>query len=366
MSSTTFSGKNLILESKDIRPGSVKWKSPSNIAIVKYWGKYGNQLPRNPSISGTLSQAHTLTELRWDARKGGPHSGSIDLEFEFEGKPAPEFKSRISTFLEKLAPQFPFLKQLSIQIQSSNSFPHSSGIASSASSMSALALCLCSLEDRLFGTLSDDSLFDQKASFIARLGSGSASRSIHGYWSMWGANGDWPAAQDTYAVPLESHVHPVFKSMKDAILIVSGNKKSVSSSAGHKLMDENPFSTVRYHQAQNKISQLLPILSRGDWESFAELTEDEALTLHGLMMCSSPPFILIEPQTIEVIRLIQSWRKNDGLPVCFTLDAGPNVHVLYPAEQASEVEDRLKSECAPLCQNEKIIFDELGAGPVEL
>ncbi len=366
MSRTDFLGKNLVLKSKDIKPGSIKWKSPSNIAIVKYWGKYGNQLPRNPSISGTLSAAHTVTELSWSARQAGPHAENIDLEFEFEGKPAPDFKSRITSFLNKLNPQFPFLKQLSIRIQSSNSFPHSSGIASSASSMSALALCLCSLEDRLFGTLSNDDLFDQKSSYIARLGSGSAARSIYGYWSMWGASGEWPSAHDTYAVPLEAHVHPLFKNMKDAILIVSKEKKSVSSSAGHQLMDENPFASARYHQAHNRVSQLLHILSRGDWEGFADLAENEALTLHGLMMCSSPAFMLMDPDTINIIRSIQSWRIKDGLPICFTLDAGPNVHVLYPADQAEAIEQRLQSECADFCQDGQIIFDELGSGPIEL
>ncbi|NBC24272.1 MAG: hypothetical protein GVX78_01490 [Bacteroidetes bacterium] len=154
--------------------------------------------------------------------------------------------------------------------------------------------------------------------------------------------------------------------MKDAILIVSKEKKSVSSSAGHQLMDENPYAPVRYHQAQNRIIKLLHILSRGDWDGFVDITEHEALTLHGLMMCSSPAYILMASATIELIRIIQSWRINEGLPVCFTLDAGPNVHVLYPSAHAEEIEKRIQNECAQLCQEEQIIFDELGPGPVEL
>lgn len=366
MKSEEFLGKDLILESKDVRPGSLKWKSPSNIAIVKYWGKYGDQLPRNPSISGTLTAAHTITELSWKARPQGAHTSGVDLEFSFDGKPAPSFEARITSFLERLKPQFPFLNQLSLQIQSSNSFPHSSGIASSASAMSALSLCLCSLEDRLFGTLSDDDEFERKASYIARLGSGSAARSIFGYWSIWGKTGEWPMAHDTYAVPLKSHVHDIFTNMKDAILIVSKKEKAVSSSAGHQLMDENPYASARYHQAQNRTTSLLHILSRGDWEAFARLAENEALSLHGLMMCSSPSFILMQPHTIKLIRMIQSWREDDGLPVCFTLDAGPNLHVLYPEDHAEKIERRIEAECAPFCQDGQIIFDELGPGPVEL
>lgn len=366
MKSEEFLGKDLILESRDIRSGSVKWQSPSNIAIVKYWGKYGNQLPRNPSISGTLSAAHTITELHWNVRKDGPHASDIDLDFSFEGQPAPDFEERVLRYMEKLLPLFPFLRQLQVRIDSSNSFPHSSGIASSASAMSALALCLCSLEDRLFGTLSDDDKFERKASYVARLGSGSAARSIYGYWAMWGESGEWPVAKNTHAVPLDAHVHDLFKNLKDAILIVSREEKKVSSSAGHKLMEENPYAQARYLQAQNRVIELLHILSRGDWDNFARLAESEALCLHGLMMSSSPGYILIEPATIQLIHTIQSWREKEGLPVCFTLDAGPNLHVLYPADHAKEIERRLNDECAPLCQDESIIFDEMGPGPLEL
>ena len=366
MKSDEFLGKDLVLESKDIQAGSVEWKSPSNIAIVKYWGKYGRQLPRNPSISGTLTAAHTITKLSWQARQQRSDTTGVDLEFLFDGKPAPAFKARIASFLEQLKPQFPFLSQLSLQVDSSNSFPHSSGIASSASALSALSLCLCSLEDRLFGTLSDDDEFERKASYISRLGSGSAARSIFGYWSIWGKSGEWPQSSDTFAVPLKSHVQDMFMNMKDAILIVSKKEKSVSSSAGHQLMDENPYASARYHQAQNRIISLLHILSRGDWEEFARLAESEALGLHGLMMCSSPSYILMEPDTIKLIHMIRSWREDEGLPVCFTLDAGPNLHVLYPQKHAKKIEERIAADCTPYCQDGQIIFDELGPGPVEL
>ena len=132
--------------------GNVRWQSPSNIAIVKYWGKHGKQLPRNPSISFTLQSAVTDTILRYQPKE---KTKGIALRFTFEGSPRPAFSQKIEQFFEQNLWAFPFLEQLDIQIDSKNTFPHSAGIASSASSMSALALCLCSLERELFGTLAD-------------------------------------------------------------------------------------------------------------------------------------------------------------------------------------------------------------------
>jgi diphosphomevalonate decarboxylase len=166
--------------------GLVRWKSPSNIAIVKYWGKYGQQLPRNPSISFTLQNAFTDTLLQYFPKTG--KSEGITLKFNFEGAPKPAFEKKINDLLESLLPIFPFIQQLQLHIHSTNSFPHSAGIASSASSMSALALCLCSLEQTLFGTLSNKDAFLQKASFVARLGSGSACRSVFPLAARWGAS----------------------------------------------------------------------------------------------------------------------------------------------------------------------------------
>ncbi|MBC7885694.1 MAG: diphosphomevalonate decarboxylase, partial [Saprospiraceae bacterium] len=138
------------------------WQSPSNIAIIKYWGKHGRQLPNNPSVSFTLTTAATQTCIEWtDFNK----FGRVELTFTLEGKENPGFSARIEKFLDSLVDEyFPFLKEVSLQIDSSNSFPHSSGIASSASGMSALALCLCDIEQKLNGEKNDNSAFIRKAS----------------------------------------------------------------------------------------------------------------------------------------------------------------------------------------------------------
>ena len=203
----------------------------SNLAIIKYWGKYGRQLPRNPSISITLDAAFTETTIAYQAKTGADEG--IALDFAFEGKANEAFRTKLLKFLESITDIFPFLRQLELNIQSYNSFPHSAGIASSASSMSAIALCLCSMEHRLFGSLEEDTAYRQKASFIARLGSGSACRSIYAKMALWGQTGEVEQSSDLYAIPFETQTHEIFKSCHDDILIASRGEKSVSSSAGH-------------------------------------------------------------------------------------------------------------------------------------
>ncbi len=152
--------------------GKYTWQSPSNIALVKYWGKTEPQIPTNPSISFTLSNCHTRTTIHY--RRKAQVSENLDFKVIFEGHPKPDFHPKIEQFLRRILPYQPFLAAYEFEIHTQNSFPHSSGIASSASGMSALALCLMSLEKELDPTISD-SYFKEKASFLARLGSGSAS-----------------------------------------------------------------------------------------------------------------------------------------------------------------------------------------------
>lgn len=343
--------------------GKIHWKSPSNIAIVKYWGKYGQQLPRNPSISLTLQNACSETILQYFPKSGRQPAG-ISLRFHFEGAPKPVFEKKIRDFLELLNPVFPFLQQLELHIHSSNTFPHSAGIASSASSMSALALCLCSLEQALFGTLSSEEIFLQKASYIARLGSGSACRSVYPLAAIWGSSPAFPYSSDLYAQPIGHQLHPVFQTMHDDILIVSKKEKSVSSRAGHQLMEDNPYSESRYRQAESNIVLLARAMQQGDLETFGQIAESEALTLHALMMASKPPFILLHPKTIEIIHAIRQYRQDTGKPVYFTLDAGPNIHLLYPDEIYEDIQAFTRTELLSSCEDGMQIQDQAGSGPM--
>ena len=361
-----YENPGLWLETKDVQEDSVHWRSPSNLAIIKYWGKHGRQLPSNPSISATLSNCNTETKLTYGPSESKLKGNEIDLNFTFEGKEKPKFEQRIQKYLQSLLPIFPFLKQLSLRIESSNSFPHSSGIASSASAMSALALCLCSMEDKLFATLSDDEAFDKKASYIARLGSGSACRSIYGHWALWGQTSEIITSNDEFAIGMESEIHQSFLNMKDTILIISDREKSVSSSQGHALMENHKYATPRFEQARQRLHQLLPALRGGNWEVFGTLAENEALTLHGLMMTSNPSYMLMHPDTLGVLREVRSFRAEQNVPVYFSMDAGPTVHLLYPERAADAVEPWIKSELKYFCKDEQLIFDEVGEGPVEI
>ena len=354
----------LIIPQDKLNAGTVHWQSPSNIAIIKYWGKHGIQLPQNPSLSFTLQNALTETKLSYTPKE--TPSVGIDLDFWFEEQKNDAFGTKVKKYLEQLVPVFPFLEQLSLKIESINSFPHSAGIASSASSMSALALCLCSMEDHFFGTLGDDAIFDRKASNLARLGSGSASRSIFAGAAVWGKTNLVTGSSDEYAISVEERLHPIFKTFHDDILIVSDAEKPVSSRAGHALMNNNPYASTRYAQATQRLDTLLQALEAGDLEKFGEITENEALTLHGLMMTSNPSYLLMEPKTISIIQAIRRYREETKIPVYFTLDAGPNVHMLYPEEHIAAVRGFVHGELASMLHEGIYIPDFVGEGPEEV
>lgn len=360
-----YENSKLILESENApEPGGFTWRSPSNIALVKYWGKHGDQLPQNPSLSLTLAASFTDMRLEFEFKEDT--STDIDLTFLFHQEPNEAFENKIKKYLERLLPIYPFLSQLSMVVQSGNSFPHSAGIASSASSMSALALCLCSLEDHLFGTLSDPGEFDKKASFLARLGSGSACRSIFPYASVWGATSNVAGSSNEFGVGVEDYLNETFKDFHDDILIVSKSEKSVSSRAGHALMEGNPYASARYEQARKNLSLLMETLRSGDLPAFGKIVEDEALVLHALMMSSNPSYLLMLPNSLEIIQKVREYRADTGHHVYFTLDAGPNVHLLYPGEIVQEVRAFIESDLKGLCEDQYYIQDWVGEGPEEM
>lgn len=349
--------------SNTTQQGTVKWQSPANIALIKYWGKAGHQIPANPSISFTLNNSYTEMELQWETK---PESNELDITFFFEGKENPKFRQKIADFLQTLVAEYPFLKTLKITIHSENSFPHSAGIASSASSMSALALCLCSLENIFLNTLNTESEFFHKASFLARLASGSASRSVYGGLVTWGEIEGLANSSNEVATPLQAATHEIFKTYQDAVMVVSRSEKATSSSAGHALMDAHPFKEARYAQARRNMQAIIKAIAEGDTETFGRITEEEALTLHGLMMTSEPSVLLLLGNSLEIIHKLRTFRNEKRLPVCFTIDAGPNIHILYPAEIKKEVDSFIVAELAQLCESQYWISDHVGNGPKKL
>ena len=332
---------------------SVQYEAPSNIALVKYWGKYGNQLPRNASISFTL---HTCKSI-FKVQQADKSTHEIDVKLNFEGKDNPKFADKIKSFFKKIELEYPIVNHYQWIIESSNTFPHSSGIASSASSMAALAMCIDEIQHGQVDI--------QRASTIARIGSGSASRSVIEKLGWWGEHPFQPLSSNEYAIPVWDVVDDVFHDYQNAILIASSGEKSVSSSLGHELMHQHVYASLRFQNANQNIVELYGAMREGDLEKWGEIVEYEALSLHALMMMSRPSFVLMKPATLQMIEQIRRYRNETHIPVYFTLDAGPNIHLLYPRQYASQINDFIKLELEPLCENKVWIQDCVGNGPIK-
>jgi diphosphomevalonate decarboxylase len=344
--------------SQSVEQGNFQWSAPSNIALVKYWGKKDNQIPANPSVSFTLNNCKTITKLAFAKKQS---DGKFSFDLLFEGKPKEDFKPKIQKFLERIEIYLPFLKDYHFTIDTENTFPHSSGIASSASGMAALAMNLMSLEKVLNPEMTDD-YFYQKASLLARLGSGSACRSIKGQVVVWGNHANISGSSDLFGVEFPNAIHENFKNYQDTILLVDKGEKQVSSTIGHDLMHDHPFAERRFAQAHENLDKLITIFENGNLDEFIKIVESEALTLHAMMMTSMPYFILMKPNTLEIINAIWKYRNDTQIPVCFTLDAGANVHVLYPNKDKPKVLQFIQDELVGYCQNGQYICDEIGNG----
>jgi diphosphomevalonate decarboxylase len=314
----------------------------------------------NPSLSMTLKNALTITRIAYIYDPSITHKRII---FRFEGKAHPAFQERIAKYLETLQSHMPFLANTHLEIDSENSFPHSSGIASSASALGALAMCLVNMEEKITGNR-DENTF-KKGSFLARLGSGSACRSIFPHFALWGATGGWSGSTDEYAIPV-SGTDSTFMGVRDSILIVESNQKQVSSSAGHKLMETNPYAASRFQQAHHNLERMKGILAGGDWKGFIEVMEEEALSLHAMMMTSKPGYILMKPGTLEIIRKVRDFRSAGHYHIGFTLDAGANVHLLYEAVHEKKVKEFITSQLLTHCENNQVIHDQMGTGPTKI
>lgn len=335
------------------------WRSPSNIALLKYWGKREGQLPVNPSLSFSLSKAHTTTKLtaNIDTNNSGIRKVNNNKEHPF--------LTKIMLFWQTVIIEIPLFKDYCLDIETHNTFPHSSGIASSASGFSALALALIDLAQTISANKLSKEDFIKYASSLSRMGSGSACRSVNDGFNLWGATELWKESSDYYAIDINENIHSSFHNLHDAILLVSAKEKSLSSSKGHALMKEHPYANGRLLQANNNLSLFKKALSEGDLELLAQLSENEALSLHALIMSSGGGDILLEPASLELIQRIKKAR-NKGLSIFFTIDAGPNIHLIYPDSEKMKAEEFIHNELSDICSVDKVIFDYSGKGPEKI
>jgi diphosphomevalonate decarboxylase len=337
----------------DLKPDSFEstWKSPSNIAFVKYWGKKGHQLPANPSLSMTLSECTTTTKTKFSPAE------RMSVSLKLEGIVEEKFATKIQNYLETLKPELPFLSHVSVEIETSNTFPHGTGIASSASGLSAFALTLTDYLKHLRPD-EDPSVFFKRASFLARLASGSACRSVYGGFTCWG-DSEMPETTDKYATELI--VHPEMSHMHDSVLVIHGKEKNVSSTAGHGRMSDHFFAEARFKQAKHHFTRCVAALKAGDVEAVGEILEAEALSLHAMMLTSPQVYTLLKPNTIAAMEAIWAFRRETKLPLYFTLDAGPNLHLIYPDVFKNKISTFITHELKNLA--EKVIDDKTGEGP---
>lgn len=338
---------------KNLEPQAftTSWSAPSNIAFVKYWGKKGHQLPTNPSLSMTLKECVTKTKVNFIPNE------NLEVSLKLDGKDQDKFAAKIKTYLESLYDDLPWVKNLKVEIETSNTFPHGAGIASSASGMAAFVLGLTDFSHHLLG-INHDETFYKRASFLSRLASGSACRSLYGGFASWGES-ELTDSTDKYATQFE--VHPDLAHLQDSILVIDAEEKSVSSRAGHGQMGLHPYAEARYIDAKKNYSRMLSALKSGDMEEVGVVLEHEALSLHAMMLTSPDSYTLLKPNTLKAIEIIRDFRKETKLPLYFTLDAGPNLHLIYPDVFKNKIQTFIHHELAPI--SAKVIHDQIGEGP---
>jgi diphosphomevalonate decarboxylase len=292
----------------------------ANIAFVKYWGDRDASLhlPANGSISMNLDGLTTHTRVTFD-----PALAQDELLLD-GARILGQGLDRVSSFLDRV-------RQMSgvddyAQVDSQNNFPAGAGLASSASAFAALSLAASAAAGLKFN--------EQELSRLARRGSGSACRSVPGGFVEWQAgNSD----EDSYGFSIAPPEH---WSLVDCIAILSREHKTTGSNEGHVLAAGSPLQAGRLAQVPSLLAECRRAILGRDFDALALVTELDCHLMHAVMMTSSPPLIYWLPGTLAIAQEVQAWRKA-GLPVCYTIDAGPNVHVICESSSDSEVVRRL-------------------------
>ncbi len=316
--------------------------APANIAVIKYWGArdLDRTIPCNSSISMTLKEcrSHTTVEVR-----PAGEADQIFLALDSGLEPAPlAFRDRAIGHLQQIRQAMG--AKASFRVATRNSFPSASGMASSASGFSALAMAAT----QALGT----PMSLRELSVLARLsGSGSASRSVYGGWVEWSAE-----EKDGAAIPLYDAAH---FPLVDAVAIVESGAKEISSLEGHRRAIASPHFERRLELLPHRLQQVRQALDDRDIHALGRVMEEEAIELHLIAMSSKPPVFYWQPATIAVHRTVWALRE-EGFAAYFTMDAGANVHVLCPPEEASDVAIRL----GQVEGVEKVIVDRTGDGPM--
>lgn len=294
----------------------------ANIAFIKYWGNRDQRLrlPANGSISMNLGGLHARTQVVFDPEL------CCDDYLNLNGRAEPAALRRVSSFLEHVR-QMAGIRSFA-RVESENNFPMGTGIASSAAAFAALALAA----SRAAGL----TLSEAKLSRLARLGSGSACRSIPGGFVEWRDGG---SDHESFAISIAPADH---WNLVDCVAVLKTGPKPVGSTEGHALAGSSPLQQARVEDTPRRLDICRQAVLRRDFSALAEIIEQDSNLMHAVMMTSTPPLFYWEPGSLELMRAVREWRKA-GLPAAYTLDAGPNVHVLCEATAAASVQARLSA-----------------------
>src|SRR5687768_10843497 len=292
-----------------------------NIAFIKYWGNRDNtlRLPMNGSISMNLDGLYTRTTVSFQPSL--PFDELIINGHEVAGASL----ERVSYILDIVRGMANIHERS--EIISENNFPSGAGIASSASAFAALALA----GSKAAGL----NLSEQELSRLARRGSGSASRSIPSGFVEWQAG---TSDEDSFAFSIASPDH---WKLADCIAIVSTAHKKTGSTEGHYIASTSPLQTARIADAPRRLELCRKAILNRDFGAFASIVELDSDMLHAVMMTSTPALHYWKPGSLEVINCVRQWRIEE-IPVCYTVDAGPNVHILCPETEAHVIDKRLR------------------------
>jgi len=294
--------------------------SHPNIAFIKYWGNRDASLriPLNGSISMNLDRLETTTRVTFD-------SSLVSDSLQLNGKPADKQQvQRVSSFLDLIRSLAGIT--LFASVESSNNFPTGAGIASSAAAFSALAVA---------GSKAAGFSLDEKAlTRLARRGSGSASRSIPGGFVEWLPG---TTDSDSYSVSIAPAAS---WDLVDVIAVVAAGEKKVGSSEGHGLAQTSPLQIARVADAPRRLALCRNAVLEKDFNALASVMELDSDMMHSVMMTSTPPLFYWEPASLRIIKEIPRWRQA-GLPCAYTLDAGPNVHILCASDIVESIITRL-------------------------
>ncbi|MCT0197511.1 diphosphomevalonate decarboxylase [Lactobacillus helveticus] len=310
-------------------------RAHTNIALIKYWGKANAELrlPLMSSLSMTLDAFYTDTSVE---------KTNDENAFYLNGQKQDSKQSqRVFSYLTKLQNKFGYHDNLIVK--SVNHVPTSAGLASSSSAFAALAAAFCQ-----YYNIQVDK---KELSRLARIGSGSACRSIFGGFSVW-QKGDSDAS--SYAYALDEHPQ-----MDLHLLAVelNTNQKKISSTSGMKEAQSSPFFNPWLERNETELNQMIAAIKNDDFTAFGELAELNANEMHAINLTAQPEFTYFEPNTIRAIKLVEDLRK-EGIECYYTIDAGPNIKILCRLRNSKEIIERFKSAF----NNVNIVIANFGPG----